>query len=108
MRYGRGQEREADLSGLNYIAREGYDPEAMVETMQILQREAGNRGGIDFFSTHPSPDNRREYLVERIDQRYDAVVTGGVTNQDRFEQIVLRRRDRDNGDVAGRDVIGQR
>ena len=94
MRYGRGQEREADLSGLNYVVRDGYEPHAMVETMEILERASGGkRGGLDFLSTHPSPGNRREYLAERIDKRYETVVSGGATNEDRFESIVLRRRD---------------
>lgn len=105
MRYSRGQEREADVSGLQYMAKEGYQPEAIVETMEILQKEAGNRGGLDFFSTHPSAGNRKEFLSEQIDRRYDAVATQGVTNEDRFEQIVLRRRDREN---IGREAIGQR
>jgi predicted Zn-dependent protease len=107
MRYGRGQEREADLSGLNYLVREGYEPRAMIQTMEILEASSGGRGGggLDFLSTHPSPGNRQEYLAEQIDKRYDAVATGGVTNEDRFEQIVRRRPDRD---IVGREVIGQR
>jgi predicted Zn-dependent protease len=105
MRYSRGQEREADVSGLQYMTNEGYQPEAIVETMEILQRKAGGRGALDFFSTHPSPGNRREYLAEQIDRRYDAVATQGVTNEDRFQQIVLRRRDRER---FGHEMIGQR
>jgi beta-barrel assembly-enhancing protease len=99
MRYGRGQEREADLSGLNYVVREGYEPRAMVQTMEILERTSGGkRGGLGFLSTHPSPGNREKYLAERISKRYETDASGGVTNEDRFESIVLRHR----------DAIGQR
>lgn len=100
MSYSREQEREADLSGLNYIAREGYEPRSMVETMQILKQAGGDGGPPEFFSSHPSPDNRGEYLAQRIQDRYADVISVGATREDRFERIV--------GRLRSRDTVGQR
>ena len=92
MSYSRGQEKEADLSGLNYIARQGYQPRAIVETMRILKEAGGGGGPPEFFSSHPDPKNRGEYLTERIEDRYANVISVGRTNEDRFDQIVGRLR----------------
>ena len=37
LQYSRDDEKEADLAGLSYMAQAGYDPNGMVETMQILE-----------------------------------------------------------------------
>jgi beta-barrel assembly-enhancing protease len=87
MSYSREQEREADLHGLRYLAREGYRPEAVVEVMQTLA-QAGGGSQPEFFSSHPRPENRQEYLNEAIQARYSDVITRGRTNEDRFRQVV--------------------
>ncbi len=69
LRFSRRDEKDADLAGLDYMVRAGYDPGGMVETMQILERRQKVRP-IEFFSTHPSPENRIGYLKSRIDSRY--------------------------------------
>ncbi len=69
LQYSREDEREADLVGLSYMVQAGYDPNGMVETMQILQDLETIRP-IEFFSTHPNPENRIAYLQERIARRY--------------------------------------
>ncbi|MDH7599162.1 MAG: M48 family metallopeptidase [Sedimentisphaerales bacterium] len=63
--YSRQDEQEADLAGLDYMVAAGYDPQAMVETMQMLQ-DLDKVQPIEFFSTHPSPENRIRYLKETI------------------------------------------
>jgi predicted Zn-dependent protease len=37
--YSRAQEREADLAGLDYMIKAGYDPHQMVTMMQILEAQ---------------------------------------------------------------------
>ena len=68
-RFSRRDEKDADLAGLDYMVRAGYDPNGMVETMQILQSQQKERP-IEFFSTHPNPENRIGYLKSRIGSRY--------------------------------------
>ncbi len=63
--YSREDEKTADLAGLDYMVAAGYNPNAMVETMKMLNAENDSRP-IEFFSTHPSPENRIAYLEEKI------------------------------------------
>jgi predicted Zn-dependent protease len=67
--FSRRDERDADKAGLDYMVRAGYDPNGMVETMQILESQQKERP-IEFFSTHPNPENRMAYLKSRISSRY--------------------------------------
>lgn len=85
--YSRAQEKQADMAGLDYTVRAGYDPHAMVQTMQMLEAESQG-GQIEFMSTHPSPGNRVEYLSE-------AIVERGYTNlnlkvgEEEYKKFVL-------------------
>jgi predicted Zn-dependent protease len=69
LRFSRKDEKDADIGGLDYMFRAGYNPYAMVETMQMLQNEQKTRP-IQFFSTHPNPKNRIGYLTEEIHAIY--------------------------------------
>jgi len=69
LQYSRDDEKEADLVGLTYMAHAGYDPNGIVQTMEILQ-ELQTFRPIEFFSTHPNPESRVAYLKERIARRY--------------------------------------
>jgi predicted Zn-dependent protease len=65
LKYSRSQEREADLGGIDYMVKAGYDPWQMVATMQMLEAQNEVRP-IEFFSTHPSPQSRVSYISEAI------------------------------------------
>lgn len=55
MRFSREDELEADVLAVRFLREAGYDPRAMLSLMETLS--AG--GGVpEFFSTHPSPENR--------------------------------------------------
>ena len=69
LQFSRDDEKEADLVGLSYMTQAGYDPNGMVETMQILEKLYTVRP-VEFFSTHPNPENRITYIQERIARRY--------------------------------------
>ena len=68
MKFSRDDEKEADIAGLDYLERAGYQPQAIVETMEILDRQSKIKP-IQFFSTHPNPENRKEYLEYKIKRR---------------------------------------
>ena len=70
MGFSRDNEEQADKTGMDYMYKAGYDPYGMVETMEILQRLDSSGQQIEFFSTHPIPENRRQYLLERINTNY--------------------------------------
>ncbi len=87
LRYSREDEYTADLGGLDYMIQAGYNPYAMVETMEILQREEKSRP-IEFFSSHPSPQNRIEYIIEEIeDSTYN--IKGLKDDKESYRNFVL-------------------
>ena len=69
----REAETEADQIGIELAARAGFDPRAAVS----LWNKMAARGGIslEFFATHPSPENRAqrlETLIAKVDPFYRA------------------------------------
>jgi predicted Zn-dependent protease len=91
MKYSRNQEKEADLEGLKYIARAGYDPRGMVDAMRVLEKSGGS-APPEFLSTHPDPGNRIEYLTDAIQKDYPDRAGEGIVGDRSFEQNVLARR----------------
>lgn len=87
LQYSREDEKEADLAGLTYMTQAGYDPNAMTEVMQILEKLQTIRP-IEFFSTHPNPESRIAYLQERIARRY-ASLQRMKQGQEEYSQRVL-------------------
>ena len=69
MSYGREQELESDDLGVRFMTAAGYEPEALIGVMNILEAASGGSRQPEFASTHPSPDNRRERIREAI-QKY--------------------------------------
>jgi predicted Zn-dependent protease len=92
LQYSRDDEKDADLTGLSYMIQAGYDPNGMVETMQILQDLQTVRP-LEFFSTHPNPESRIAYLQERIAMRY-AGLGALKRGQQEYEAAVLSRLER--------------
>lgn len=64
--FGREQESEADLMGLELMARAGYDPNAAVSVWQKMMSAESGRGPPEFLSTHPSPRSRIEELQRNV------------------------------------------
>jgi predicted Zn-dependent protease len=78
--YGRKQELESDRLGAQYLARSGYDPQAMLEVIGVLKnqelfeqqraREEGRKARAyhGVFATHPDNDKRLQEVVAEADQ----------------------------------------
>jgi predicted Zn-dependent protease len=78
--YGRSHELEADRLGAEYLARGGYDPQAMIKVIRVLKnqelfdiaaaqdegREPRRYHGL--FSTHPDNDTRLQEVVDEAQQ----------------------------------------
>ena len=60
--YKRGQESEADVIGLEYMARAGFDPRESVPLWQRMDAGAEKRPAA-FLSTHPASETRIENLI---------------------------------------------
>lgn len=97
--YGRDMELQADGLGAQYLARAGYDPQAMIEVVEVLKSqddyardEAAKAGkpaptssyhGI--FDTHPGNDQRLQQVIGPA----RALVTGQqVVNRDVYLQHI--------------------
>lgn len=89
LKFSRTDEKDADTAGMDYMVRAGYDPNGMVETMQMLQNQQKTRT-IEFFSTHPNPAGRVAYLKARINSRYRKR-EGLITGKEEFNSAVLNR-----------------
>ncbi len=69
MKYGRDQELESDDWGVRLMMEAGYDPMEMIDVMDILEKASGGGGKVpEFQSTHPSPENRRQKIIESIEK----------------------------------------
>jgi len=63
--FGRGQESEADVVGLDYMAAAGFDPRQSIELWKNMEEATGS-GPPAFMSTHPSPDTRIGDLIRQL------------------------------------------
>lgn len=88
LRYSREDEREADLTGLDYMVAAGYDPGGVLELMQTLEQESTVRP-LEFFSTHPSPKNRISYLTREVQRKYRGRKDLKI-GKDEYQTMVLR------------------
>lgn len=78
--YGRDQELEADRLGAEYLARTGYNPDAMLEVIGVLknqeefEKERAKAEGREpriyhgVFASHPSTDQRLQEVVAQAKQ----------------------------------------
>ncbi len=67
MKFGRQDELEADKFGVKFMAKTGYQPEAMIEVMEILKQAAGSNRPSEFQSTHPDPDHRIKEIKKMLE-----------------------------------------
>lgn len=78
--YGRDQELEADRLGAQFLAKAGYDPQAMIEAIGVLKNQAlfaaeqARRDGRQphsyhgIFNSHPGDDARLKQVVGKANQ----------------------------------------
>jgi len=55
--YSQNQEFEADMEAIVILRKAGYDPNALLDMLKLLQQQQGGQSG-GLFSTHPSPIQR--------------------------------------------------
>lgn len=72
LKYSRTAESQADILGTQILYDSGYDPRAMAQFFEKIETQQKTSGLVEFFSNHPSPDNR----IERANQEVEAL--GGV------------------------------
>jgi Zn-dependent protease with chaperone function len=87
LKYSRTAETQADIMGTQILYDAGYDPRAMGQFFQQIEADQEGGGAVQFFSNHPSPDNR----IERVNE--EVTLLGGarrnsVTSSREFDDAV--------------------
>jgi predicted Zn-dependent protease len=78
MKYGREAELESDDWGVRLTYQAGYDPRAMIGVMKVLDDASGGQAPPEFFSTHPKPANRVEFIQRAIEKYFPKGVPDGL------------------------------
>ncbi|MCG9579560.1 M48 family metallopeptidase [Vibrio tubiashii] len=66
MPYGRTQESEADVVGLELMAKSGFDPNQSVDLWENMAKASGGAQPPELLSTHPSHGTRIQDLSAKI------------------------------------------
>ncbi|MCG9580765.1 M48 family metallopeptidase [Vibrio tubiashii] len=66
MPYGRTQESEADIVGLELMAKSGFDPNQSVDLWKNMAKASGGAQPPELLSTHPSHGTRIQDLSAKI------------------------------------------
>ncbi|HUG81802.1 MAG TPA: M48 family metallopeptidase [Bryobacterales bacterium] len=88
MKYSRSAEKDADILGARMMADVGYDPVEMATFFQKLEAAGGGGGMPQFFSDHPNPGNRVNYVRDEIGYMPKKNYTTG--NQGQFSSMKAR------------------
>lgn len=96
--FSRGFESEADLLGLQYMYKSGYDPTAFVDFFEKIQSLEKKKPGTmaKVFSTHPLTDDRiknsQKNIQEILDAKPEYVVTTSEFNDVKGRLLALHNR----------------
>jgi predicted Zn-dependent protease len=104
--FSRGFESEADLLGLQYMYKSGYDPTAFVDFFEKIQSMEKKKPGTmaKVFSTHPMTDDRiknsQKNIQEILQAKPEYVVTTSEFNDVKTRLVTMHnRRKPDDKDV---------
>ncbi|HKV47799.1 MAG TPA: M48 family metallopeptidase [Candidatus Acidoferrales bacterium] len=65
LKYSRGDEAQADAVGAIILWKAGYNPVALADFFQTIEKQSGG-SGPQFLSDHPDPGNRRTAIENEI------------------------------------------
>jgi predicted Zn-dependent protease len=105
--FSRAQEAEADLLGLEYMYKAGYDPAAFVDFFEKIQSLEKKKPGTmaKVFATHPPTDDRiataQKHIQELLKERPEYVVTTSEFNDVKTRLMAMHnKRKIDNPDQS--------
>jgi len=106
LKFSRSYESEADMLGLQYMYKTGYDPGSFVDFFEKIQAlEKKKKGSVaELFSSHPMTDDRiqnaQKNIQENLEARPEYVVNTSEFNEvkTRLAMIENRRKVDDKGD----------
>ncbi len=91
LQFSKQYESEADMLGLEYMYKAGYDPEAFVDFFEKVQSQEKRKPGTmsKVFSTHPPTDDRIKHSQEMI-QKYLKAKPEYVVSTSEFNDVKAR------------------
>lgn len=84
----RTQERDADLTGVRYLAAAGYDVDEGARSFEVLRRLYGD-GGVPFFASHPPTGERQQVLTQAA---AELGATDGFIGESEYDRATRRLR----------------
>ncbi|KAF7774013.1 hypothetical protein PCIT_a0387 [Pseudoalteromonas citrea] len=66
--FGRTHESEADVIGLDLMAKAGFEPEGSVALWKNMEAASSGERPPEFMSTHPAPQSRIANLTSKMDE----------------------------------------
>src|SRR5256884_1793471 len=111
--FSRGFEAEADMLGLEYMYKAGYDPTSFVDFFEKIQTLEKKKPGTlsKVFSTHPMTDDRiktaQKNIAELLKAKPEYVVNTSEFNdvKSRLSMLHNRRRIDTKEDASGRPTL---
>ncbi|HVT93458.1 MAG TPA: M48 family metallopeptidase [Bryobacteraceae bacterium] len=100
LKFSRGFEAEADMLGLQYMYKAGYDPTAFVDFFEKIESLEKKKPGTlsKVFSTHPPTDDRikvaQENIATMLKARPEYVVTTSEFNEVKARLAMMHNRRR--------------
>lgn len=91
--FGRSEELEADMLGMRYMARAGYNPRGQLEVMQVLDEASTGPRPPEWLSTHPLPESRIDRIRDYLSNEYAGTQNNPsfVTNKAQYQSNMLDR-----------------
>jgi len=92
LKFGRDDERESDMLGVEYSTKIGYDATEMADfflTLQRQQEQSGTAAVPDFLSTHPNPADRYVRVHElAAEWKLKENVTKAEINRNKYLRMI--------------------
>lgn len=93
-RYSRGDEREADTLGMDYMVDAGHSPQGMVDLMDMLRGLSSSEPTMieQMFSSHPMSSERYEGVRARAESHYQSAANRSMQRQRYMDNTAELRR----------------
>jgi predicted Zn-dependent protease len=114
LQFSKAFESEADMLGLQYMYKTGYDPEAFVDFFEKIQALEKKKPGTlgKFFSTHPPTDDRitntQKNIQSMLKERPEYVVTTSEFNDVKGRLAALHNRRKIDTQDANRPRLNRK
>jgi predicted Zn-dependent protease len=79
--FSRKMERVADEGAIRILLNNNFDPDGMVQLLNLLKRQDKNNGNLTYLSTHPATDERIADVEGIIDANNIRIIPNNERNQ---------------------------